>query len=106
MTATLTTTAAPATSTRTTVISVTLGLLAGTLVANGVPHAVFGLLGSDHTTPFGTAAGTNLLWGLANLVVGASLAAPRSARRAYVPFTIGVAAGALGLAISLIVLWS
>lgn len=100
------TTTSGRTSTRTAAISATLGLFAGTFLANGVPHTVFGLAGTEHISPFRTAASTNLAWGLANLAIGAALVAPRAARRAYVPFTIGVAAGALGLAISLIVLWS
>lgn len=105
MTSALSTAAAP-TATRTAIISAALGLLAGTFFANGVPHTVFGLLGMEHTTPFGTAASTNLVWGLANLLLGVALAAPQAARRAYVPFTIGAAAGTLGLAVSLLVLWS
>ncbi len=52
-----------------------------------------------------TNAGTNLAWGLANLAIGAALGVPSAARR-YVPFTIGAAVGATGLASSLIVLWS
>lgn len=92
--------------TRAAAISGTLGLFAGSFFANGVPHTVFGLTGMEHSSPFGTAASVNLAWGLANLAIGVVLAAPRPARRAYVPFTIGAAAGALGVAVSLIVLWS
>jgi len=93
-------------SRRATVIPAALGLFAGTFIANGVPHTLFGLLGMEFTTPFGTGAGINLVWGVANLAIGAAFAAPRAARRAYVPFTIGAAAGALGLVSSLIVLSS
>lgn len=94
------------TMTRAYMISATFGLFAGMFIANGVPHTVFGLMGTEHMTPFGTSVGTNLVWGLANLAVGVALVMPSAARRAYIPFTIGAAAGAVGLATSLIVLWS
>lgn len=98
-------TARPTTS-RATLLSSIGGLFAGSLAANGVPHTVFGVLGQDHMTPFGTDAGINLIWGLANIAVAVAIAVPRATRRAYVPFTIAAAVGALGTAVSLIVLWS
>lgn len=93
-------------SRRASAISGTLGLFAGMFTANGVPHTLFGLTGTEHESPFGTAARINLVWGLANLALGAALAAPRAARRARTPFAIGAVAGATGLATSLVVLWS
>lgn len=104
MTSTIT---APApTSARTSLISAALGLFAGMFVANGLPHTYFGLMGTEHMSPFGTAASVNLVWGLANLAIGVALTTPQAARRASLPFTVGAAAGAMGLAASLIVLWS
>ena len=93
-------------STRSAVISAAFGLFAGSLLANGVPHTLFGLTGATHTSPFGTSPTTNLLWGLANLLVGAALVLPRPARRAAVSFVVAAAAGILGTAVSLLALWS
>lgn len=98
---------APATiSARAAVVSATFGLFAGSLLANGVPHTVLGVIGVAHPTPFGTSPAVNLAWGLANLLIGLGLVLPRAARRAYVAFTVAAAAGALGTAVSLIALWS
>ncbi len=104
MTATPIHTTAP-TSWRTAVPSAALGFLAGGFFANGVPHTVFGLLGQEHTSPFGTSAGVNLGWGLANLALGIAFGLPKPARRALIPFTAAVGVGALSTAISLLVLW-
>lgn len=104
--ASITITATSPASPRVSVISAAFGLFAGSLLANGVPHTVFGLTGVEQMTPFGTSSTINLVWGLANLLIAIGLVVPHAARRAYVPFTVAAAAGALGTAISLIVLWS
>ena len=94
------------TPTRAVVVSAVFGLFAGSLLANAVPHTLFGLTGVDHLSPFGTSPTVNLLWGVANLLMGIALVLPPAARRARVPFIVGAAAGSLGTAISLFVLWS
>ena len=56
--------------------------VAGALLCNGIPHVVAGLQGATFPTPFGSPRGvghssalTNLLWGAANLLVGARMLA-------------------------------
>jgi hypothetical protein len=57
-----------------------LELLAGALLANGVPHFVQGVSGAPFQSPFAKPPGigessplSNVLWGLANLLAGALL---------------------------------
>ena len=57
-----------------------LEFLAGAFLANGVPHFVQGASGNPFQSPFAKPPGVgessplvNVLWGLANLVVGALL---------------------------------
>lgn len=56
-------------------------VVAGALLANGVPHLVSGVRGDRFPTPFATPPGRgesspviNVLWGVANGLVGAALA--------------------------------
>lgn len=69
-------------SIRRSVVSAAFGLVAGSLLANGVPHTLFGLTGASHVSPLGTSPAVNLVWGLANLLLGAVLVLPGAARRA------------------------
>lgn len=54
--------------------------IGGAILANGIPHAVMGITGRSHQTPFATPPGVglsspveNVLWGFANLAVGYAL---------------------------------
>ncbi|MGH7142243.1 MAG: hypothetical protein ACREF5_02085 [Candidatus Saccharimonadales bacterium] len=49
--------------------------IAGLFAANGVPHFVKGITGSQHQTPFGrpSAAWVNVLWGWVNFAIAAGL---------------------------------
>lgn len=53
-----------------------LFVIAGILLANGVPHFVKGISGKKHITPFKnpSSAAANVLWGAANLFGGFWLA--------------------------------
>ncbi|MES2994683.1 MAG: hypothetical protein V4681_01455 [Patescibacteria group bacterium] len=48
-----------------------LYLLAGLVLANGVPHFVKGIVGEEHPTPFRKTSGSllNVVWGMANFFV-------------------------------------
>ncbi len=50
-------------------------VLVGYLLANGIPHLVFGAAGMPIRSPFGATASTtvNVLWGVSNLVAGSLL---------------------------------
>jgi hypothetical protein len=51
-------------------------LLMGFLLANGVPHFVFGAAGKVFRSPFGQKSKpkTNVLWGLSNLILATMIA--------------------------------
>lgn len=83
-------------------------LLAGLLLANGVPHFVAGISGKKHMTPFGrpSSATVNVIWGWLNLVIGMlllHLAHPRAHELRSFAF---VAVGALITGIFSATLWS
>jgi hypothetical protein len=57
-----------------------LEFVSGTFLANGVPHFVHGISGAPFQSPFAKPSGvgessplSNVLWGFANLVMGAVL---------------------------------
>ncbi len=57
-----------------------LQILAGALIANGVPHFTQGVSGQPFPTPFARPPGVgdsspmiNTLWGFANIVIGSAL---------------------------------
>lgn len=83
-----------------------LGLLAGSLAVNALPHLTQGLGGNDFQTPFGTdsSPAVNLAWGSANLLLAltSTYLVRRWARTTV--FLIGAAAGAVGTGASLLVL--
>ena len=71
--------------------------VAGALLCNGIPHVVAGLQGATFPTPFGKPRGvghssalTNLLWGAANMLIGARLLAAH-------PVAVGASPGFLAL---------
>jgi FtsH-binding integral membrane protein len=81
--------------------------IAGTFLANAVPHYVSGISGNSFPSPFGDPPGfglssptVNVLWGAANLLVGYVLlrySARRLSERALVALVLAgiVAAGVL-----------
>lgn len=84
-----------------------LGLLVGSFATNAVPHLFFGLAGQRFMTPFGadSSATVNIVWGLANVMLAAVIAAIPMTRRVPRWTVLGVAAGFSGTALSLWVLW-
>jgi hypothetical protein len=87
-------------------ISGLLGFIFGGFFANAVPHLTYGLMGLQLNSPFGVEPGTNVYWGLANLAVAAAAVFPAAARRDNGAFSVSAGVGALGTAVSLLVLWA
>jgi hypothetical protein len=88
--------------------SLLAGSLAGSFLANALPHLFFALTLQTHATPFGADSSitVNLLWGIANLILGTALTVFPSNRRHILLFTTAALIGAASTAISLAILWA
>ena len=78
--------------------------VAGALLCNGIPHLVAGLQGATFPTPFGKPRGvghssalTNLLWGAANMLIGARILAAHPVTVGGSPGFLALIAGAMGI---------
>jgi hypothetical protein len=89
-------------------VTFVLSLLAGLILANGVPHFVKGITGEMHATPFGrpSSAATNVFWGWLNFVVGFILL--NISRWQWYPKTafLGLALGSLIIGLMMAAVWS
>jgi hypothetical protein len=85
-----------------------VGLIAGGLFANGLPHFIKGITGEKHPTPFGNpgSAVQNVVWGWLNMAVAVlvwHLASMRTHPRATF---VSVAVGMLVVGVSLADTWA
>ncbi|WP_212824048.1 hypothetical protein [Polymorphospora rubra] len=82
-----------------------VGVLAGALFVNALPHLVHGGLGQPFPTLLGVprSAAANLGWGLANLFLGVTLAVVVWNGLRTLPFLAGAGAGSLATATVLLV---